>query len=566
MRQGLKRLSGVLNGRRDELNLLLLASVYFGVLVAPFLTWVNTGCDGAVYLRSAKYTVVSHATGAPLFNMLNWFVVRIPIGGEAWRLAMVSAIAAVITTILVYKLAKRLTDGHWAAWLAPAVWMASTLVVSQATIIETYSLVTMLGVAVFYCHETQHDTLKYVLGAAGIGIHHLIAFPLLVVLVHDIVRYRWRWRYLLLLLGIVPYAWVVLVNRPPFLWIGGTGIESYIDYFFGQGGLIAGLAILEADALLRLQDFVMLLPLTYGVAMILAIPAMFKRENVMLTLLAVLPLMYYLTDLAPQTYVYMLISVPFAALLAVRGAQVCIERVTWSWAPGMALIVCIGLMLGNVGMMDIGHSQGADSDRQAVTYYESLSELPRGATLWIYHGGWWRAVTYLYSDDNGADLQVLPIFGWGTEQNVAVAQEALENGSLYELTITDERHHAGIFTLRTDLEGLRDSVALVTPLDTGEDVALHFGWVSPYDLLRGDYEMERWAEATTSNINAGLLLFFAGMAVGGGVIGEKLGARLMKRLKRALTTVQLRAWSFAGAGAGIGLAMVLSVVMGMQLG
>ena len=169
-----------LKSRRDEIALLLISGAYFVLLTTPFLTWVNTGCDGAVYLRSAKYSVVSHAWGKPLFNMLNWAIVRIPLGDEAWRLAMVSAVAAIITTLFLYKVAKRLTGGHWVALLAPAVWMASTLVVSQSTIIETYSLVTMLGVLVFYLHETGHDSWKYrfLLSSDGIspGVRNALTF------------------------------------------------------------------------------------------------------------------------------------------------------------------------------------------------------------------------------------------------------------------------------------------------------------------------------------------------------------------------------------------------------
>ena len=132
--------------------------------------------------------------------------------------------------------------------------------------------------------------------------------------------------------------------------------------------------------------------------------------------------------------------------------------------------------------------------------------------------------------------------------------------------ITDTRGHASEFTQRTDLAGLGESVALVRPLETGEDVTLHFGWVNPYDLIRGNFEVERWSEATASNINAGLIMFFACMAMGGGAFSERLVQRISMKREKVLSNVQLRVWSFAGAGVGIGLALIFGVLMGLQIG
>ena len=229
---------------------------YFALLCAPNLTWLCTCCDGTIYLRSAKYFVLSHSTGAPLFNMLNWLVVRIPLGTEFWRLAMLSVIASSLTAVLLYLIARRYTSG-WKTYLPSAIWLGSGLVVSQSTIVETYALVTLTMVLAYYLHLTKHNKLKYLVCALGLAIHHLIGFVLIPLLISDYMNKQSLKPALLSLVGIIPYAaYLPLANKAPYVWIGGETLHDYFVYFTNASGLVGGLAILPPhDLIIRLQDF-----------------------------------------------------------------------------------------------------------------------------------------------------------------------------------------------------------------------------------------------------------------------------------------------------------------------
>ena len=533
---------------------------YFIALTAPDLTWTNTGCDGAVYLRSAKYFAISHPWGAPLFNILNMGVVRIPLGSEFWRLAMVSAVCSAITAVLLYMIARRYTS-DLKAFLAPLIWLGSALVVSQSTIIETYSLVTLLMVLAYYLHITGHPKAKYLIGAAGIAVHHLIAFVLLVILIEDLRKYGWKQglKYVpLLFLGAVPYIYIPLANSPPFYWIQGTALGHYINYFFNQVGLVGGLAIAEPDAILRVQDFIGIVPLTFGIGLLLIVPAILKRENIVLTMLFLLPVLYYATDLAPQTYVYMMPAVAFGGLLAIKGAIVVSRYRLWRWLPIAVVVGSLVMMVVNVQFMDIGRT--TDREGEAQAFYQSLGKMPQDCTIWIPSGGWGRAVAWLYNSEQDADILALPIYGHSSDWNREQSVIALQEGKLYRHAMTNPREHGGeIIAVESasELPELWVKDKGIESLEEGQVVPVQLGWASSYSLIRGEREIERWGVATESSPCAGWLMVFALGSIGSASASKALAKRYWKKSPRWI--------EYMGMGIGIGLMVVLFSLAGMEL-
>ena len=554
------RLTGWLKSNWKLLLVFGVSLGYFIALTAPNLTWVNTGCDGAVYLRSAKFFAISHPWGAPLFNILNMGLVRIPLGSEFWRLAVGSAVCSAFTAVLLYMIARRYTP-DWKAFLAPLIWLGSTLVVSQSTIIETYPLVTMLMVLTFYLHITGHPKAKYLAGAAGIAVHHLIAFVLLAVLIDDLRRHGWKWSLKygsLLLLGLVPYVYIPLANSPPFYWIQGTALGHYISYFFNQVGLVGGLAVAEPDAILRAQDFLGIVPLAFGVGLLLILPAILKKENLLLTMLFLMPIIYYVTDLAPQTYVYMMPAVAFGGLLAVRGAMLIGKYKVWRYLPVAVAVGSAVLMVVNIQFMDIGRT--LDKEGEAQAFYQSLEEMPQDCTIWIPSGGWWRAMVWLYNSERDGGIVALPIYGHTSNWNRLQSIEALQEGKLYRHAITEPRAHGGEFIAVEDANELPElwvMAAGIDPLGEGEVVPVQLGWADPHSLITGEREIERWGVATESSTCAGLLMVFALGSIGSASASKALARRYWKKSPRWI--------EYMGMGIGIGLMVVLFSLAGMEL-
>ena len=126
---------------------------YFLWMTATDSTWVNTDSDGNNYLAAARYLVLTHATGAPLFNLVNWLLIRLPLPGtDFFQLAIWSAVFSAGTATLLYHITKN--------YLAPLIFIASGVVVSQSTILELYAPVAFLMVLSYYFHTKDRHNLK----------------------------------------------------------------------------------------------------------------------------------------------------------------------------------------------------------------------------------------------------------------------------------------------------------------------------------------------------------------------------------------------------------------------
>jgi len=552
-----------------EILLLVACCTYFGAMAAPDMSWVNTDCDGPTYLSSAKYLTISHPSGAPLYNLINAVVVRIPIGAEYWRLCMVSAIAAGATCLVLYLLAKRYTKSKWKAFIAPLVYCASGLVVSQATILDTYSVVTFISVLSYYFHVTGHMRSKYLALGCGLAVHHLILIPLAIFWVADLARNiqaRKRGEKIglirpamfLWLLGLLFFIYIPVRNQPPFHWIGGTSLSDYVSYFFGQGGLIGGLAVAEPDALLRLYDFISISALCFALSGLLIAPGMYYSykkkdyEGMLCIYLLVFFLLYYLTDEAPQTYVYMMPAFAFGGLLAVKGIDYLPLRRLKVALPALVMASSIALMGFNIQTYDIGRN--LDMGLECKTYYDSLGAVPNGSVLWLDQGGNYKVSVWLYALDKGVELSNLPDFGEDAEWNIAKAEEVYKQGNL----IMQDETNPVILRPATvaDVEHIRQYRGIKLVYAPG---AVKASWTNPVTLITGGVDKTKWRVATESSLNAGFMMMFGLWGVGCTFVADKvLKNKAMDKRKRGL-------WRAIILAGGICILILICWAGGMQL-
>ena len=525
-----------------ELTILFSACAYFLYLAAPSITAVNVDVDSLHYLSGALNFVVTPPQGAPLYNILNALIVRIPIGDPFWRICASTAIFAGFTAMILFMFAKRYTKSKWIALLAPLCFCASAVVASQATILKQYSLITLITVLALYLHFSGKDKVKYVILALGVAVHHLIIFALLVVWLYDMVKHKkahtriLTWSMGIPFIGLLFYLWVPIVNRPPWIFIEGDGFKNYVDYLSANSGLIGGLGVFTANGLQRLQDGISILGYSFGACWILITCALVKfRKNKkdielgILIFMWALPLLYYMTDTDPTTFTYTMMSFAFGGLLVVKGAEWLREknRALRYGLPILTGVCCVGFMIANTFFFDIG--KNLDKDRSTLRYYQSLSSVQNDSLIW---GGFTSVASVAvanYDQTTGANITIVPSLLSPINLSISIAENAYSKGKLYiidysetsdgflnmtnVLVTTDNYGSSFEFIEKTTtiIQKLNGSQVLkgwVNPVERMYSKKVAVGWSNPIDLITGKLMYNKWINNIKTNRTAGYVIMW----------------------------------------------------------
>jgi hypothetical protein len=228
----------VISVRKALPPLFLAISIFFVYLgtIAPGLTWANTGADGGDFVTASATWGVPHPTGYPVYLLLAKLFQLLPVGSLAFRTNLLSALAAVLTVVLVYGLlvwpAESPVQGNWqAGLLAAAAFGLSPLFWSQAVITEVYTLQSaFLAGALLLALQPptrQLDRWRGLLLGLALGNHLTSLFFVPAVLVAAVWRGGWQfdWRSLLRSLawlgaGLLVYLSLPLraLSNPPVNW------------------------------------------------------------------------------------------------------------------------------------------------------------------------------------------------------------------------------------------------------------------------------------------------------------------------------------------------------------
>lgn len=504
---------------------LVLSCVYFICMAAPDITWTNVDCDSMHYLSGAENIVVTPSQGAPLYNMFNALVVRLPIGNDFWRLSFFTAIFSGITAMLIYLMARRYTKRWWVALLAPLCFCASAVVLSQSTILKQYSLITMICVLSVYLHFIGKDKWKYVVLMCGVGVHHLVILPLFLIFIHDLAKHKKdktkliTKKMLLPILGLLFYIWIPLVNKEPYTMVTGNGFGDYWSYFFRSRNLIGGLAIFTENGLQRLQDGITILGYSFGACSLLIWYAIWHikkhkdHEGFILAFLVVIPIIHYLINIDPSVYTYTMMSFAFGGVLIVKATEWILNgeqsepvvkfetRGRWNkikyevmipiymigdmvqrlletkrikyGLPIVTGICCVGFIIGNSFFFDIGRNN--DVRLEAKQYYESLEQMPSNASIWagIISGA--NVGVQYHNDTYDSNVKIYPSWLYNYSLNLEAAEKAWVDDSLYvidygyneygDLTLTNRKVTEE--TYKVDWAYINSTAQLVHPLTRG---------------------------------------------------------------------------------------------------
>ncbi|MFW6162478.1 MAG: protein O-mannosyl-transferase family [Planctomycetota bacterium] len=156
----------------------LLLVVYL-LTMAPTLSWSHYGADGGDLVRAVARGSIPHPPGFPTYLLLGDLFIRLPLRNPAWRLNLMSGVAAAGAAGLVASTVQRLQlrlprvsalCAGLALGLAPLFW-------SQALITEVYTLAAFCGaVVVLLVLHGAPEWMRGIVWGLGLGVHPTLMF------------------------------------------------------------------------------------------------------------------------------------------------------------------------------------------------------------------------------------------------------------------------------------------------------------------------------------------------------------------------------------------------------
>jgi len=137
----------------------LVACLVFAAALALYLVTLAPSVvamfDDSLEFQVVTYQLgIAHPTGYPLYTLLGWLFIRLPVGDVAYRVNLLSAVCGALAVTFVYLTGLELSGRSWPGPLA-ALCGAATLAVapvfwSQATVAEVYTLNAVFVAAVLW--------------------------------------------------------------------------------------------------------------------------------------------------------------------------------------------------------------------------------------------------------------------------------------------------------------------------------------------------------------------------------------------------------------------------------
>jgi hypothetical protein len=278
----------------------------------------------------------------------------------------------------------------------------------------------------------------------------------------------------------------------------------------------------------RIFDTLGVLGISLGLAFIPIVWWIIKQKTLKneLLWLFILPILYYATDLAPQTSKYFEASIAWGAIIAV----LMLSKVNWKWALPVCLsaLVLLGI---NGNAFDIGRTM--DKNLAATEFYNK--ELPKieDNGIFLTYAAWEWIETYYYNKEE--NKHIIPIvLGMLPNQTVRDMLRAkgvnlddglgIEDNNIrqVEIGLSIIADNPNVWTSRpTQPEVYGAEIILakgneseITKWRGSGEVNPTIQWKpsNPYDTISGSIEVEQWNFILKSNKTA-MWLFV--LAVGG---------------------------------------------------
>jgi len=556
----------------------------FMIDLNPDMTFMCKAADSVGYLYSARYLYPSYHTSPPLYLLVSHLFLMIPIGTDAWRMGLVSVLSSMGACVFIYLIIKHLIIEKWLknklgshiryrdrlkidksavkyALLGVLIYGTSALVISQTIVVQTYATVCLLASGAFYFSLRKQWKLVGLMLGIGLAVHLLMGFVLLIMVAiyrganngHWNLRQNWKAIAIMLSFGIF-YLYIPLTNRPPYMWFPSpeqvnpvwafiTDTISTIDFVVGS------LAIWDLPK--RILDTIGVMGVSIGVITIVPIFYYFRHNKVIrnpLFWLAMFPIILFATELDMNTYDYMMVSIPFLAIIASLGLREMVVvhfnvKLTRQASPKLIMtgllvaltwLTIIGFGLFNLNYFDVGRTLDKNLSTCRL-YYQEFAKIPDGAIFMPNYAMEWEAI-YKYNADYGKHIypicmDILPSqnyrdqlrkdgikFTDSTNSNYSImgretAQSIVASNDNVWVTVSTIPE-----TLQTDVIPANGDISLVEILTEEKlhEIADNPKWLwkpwNPYDIITNKISVTEWRNQLLSTHN---VRFFACLFAGG---------------------------------------------------
>jgi len=401
--------------------------IYYSILSAKQYTWLFASGDSGDWLASSNWWIVPQPYGSPLYISLGHFLNLF--GGDlvVKMTVLLSCLPAAITVMLVYLIVKHLTQKTNLAVISSIILLGASIFLTQATILEQYSLAVMFVTLAYYFY--LKDKKKLVALSLGLGsANHILVIPIALLWL-ALEHKQWKiWCKTLpvyVISGLLPYCLTLylMTTDAPRLLAGGLSLQA-INSYLGSTSVMGSLSILALPD--RLLDFIALVIMSFGLA-IIPIWLTFKKPWAMHTKLLIItiifPIWYYLTCIDPTTWTFMTYACPFIAIATGIGLSKISSKAL------VSLVTSFALMLVAINGILLNANTLAKLEPTAIDYYNEIQSMPDGSAVVIWRGGF-EFMSLCYAMSEGKDL--IPIFctDWNYEDD-ALYQYYLEWANNY---------------------------------------------------------------------------------------------------------------------------------------
>ncbi len=441
--------------------------IYYSILSSKVYTWLFASGDSGDWLAASNWWIVPQPYGSPLYISLGHFLDLF--GGDlvVKMTILLSCLPAAITIMLVYLIVKHLTQKTNLAIISSIILLGASIFLTQATVLEQYSLAVMFVTLAYYFY--LKDRKKLVALSLGLGsANHILVIPIALLWL-ALERKQWKvWRKTLpvyIISGLLPYCLIIwlMVSDAPRLLAGGLSLQA-INSYLGSTSVMGTLSILALPE--RALDFAALIIMSFGLAVIpvwLAFRKPWAAHTKLLIITIAFPIWYYFTCIDPTTWTFMAYACPFIAIATGIGlnklSKLGNKRVIVAVASCAVMLVAYNSTFLNANIL-------AAREPKAMNYYNEIQSMPDGSAVIIWRGGF-EFMSLCYAMSEGKDL--IPIFctDWNYEDD-ALYQYYLEWVNSYY-----------------DLEGSNTQLLAINALDKGIPVYI----ISPL--------FEKWRKAFT---------------------------------------------------------------------
>lgn len=538
----------------------------FGVILAilliclnPDYTFMNKAADSIGYAYSADYLYPSYHTSPPLYLLVSHVFLQIPFGTDAWRMGLLSVLCTMGACIFIYLIIRRLMPyKRWYPLLGVLIYGMSAMVISQSIIIQTYPVICMLAAGAYYFAVCKKWKLMGLMIGIGLAIHILMGFVFLVMFI-GYREYRKNWRALLITFSfLVFYIYIPLTNRAPYMWFPDPeSVNSVwafvvdtlktIIFLFGQ------LSIWDLPK--RIFDVIGVMGVSIGVFTIIPIVYYFIKakilRNVLFWLITV-PIIVFISELDMNTFDYMMLSMPFLAIVACLGIDMMFQ-VYWGRVKvlvAVILIAVIGFGVFNTLYFDLGRSLDKNMSASNL-YYNEFAKIPSDAIFMPNYAWEWEAI-YKYNADYDKHIypiciDILPselyreqliedgivlVSSNNSNPSISsrqVAQSIIELNDNVWTTISTDPSTFGSEVIETNHD-----INLVAPLDEAKakDMAENpqIKWMpyNPYSIMDTSIMITDWNYVLVSNKNL-LFVVFCGTLT---ILAVKIVMKIFRKKKK----------------------------------